>query len=208
MFENFHVYETEFAGKKISFETGKMCCLAGGSVLVRYGETTVLVNATASKKPRDGIDFLPLSVDFEEKLYSVGKIPGSFLKREGRPSDKAVLSSRVVDRPIRPLFPKDMRNDVTVVMTVLSVDPDCQPEIAGMIGASFALSISDIPWNGPIAGINVGLVDGEIILTPTAEQRKESDLTLVVAGTDKKVCMIEAGAKEVADDVMLAQVHL
>ena len=205
MFENFHVYETEFAGKKISFETGKMCCLAGGSVLVRYGETTVLVNATASKKPRDGIDFLPLSVDFEEKLYSVGKIPGSFLKREGRPSDKAVLSSRVVDRPIRPLFPKDMRNDVTVVMTVLSVDPDCQPEIAGMIGASFALSISDIPWNGPIAGINVGLVDGEIILTPTAEQRKESDLTLVVAGTDKKVCMIEAGAKEVADDVMGVQ---
>ena len=203
MFENFHVYETEFAGKKISFETGKMCCLAGGSVLVRYGETTVLVNATASKKPRDGIDFLPLSVDFEEKLYSVGKIPGSFLKREGRPSDKAVLSSRVVDRPIRPLSPKDTRNDVTVVMTVLSVDPDCQPEIAGMIGASFALSISDIPWNGPIAGINVGLVDGEIILTPTAEQRKESDLTLVVAGTDKKVCMIEAGAKEVADDVML-----
>ncbi len=203
MFENFHVYEAEFAGKKISFETGKMCCLAGGSVLVRYGETTVLVNATASKKPRDGIDFLPLSVDFEEKLYSVGKIPGSFLKREGRPSDKAILSSRVVDRPIRPLFPKDMRNDVTVVMTVLSVDPDCQPEIAGMIGASFALSISDIPWNGPIAGINVGLVDGEIILTPTAEQRKESDLTLVVAGTDKKVCMIEAGAKEVADDVML-----
>ena len=203
MFEHFRVFETEFAGKKISFETGKMCCLAGGSVLVRYGETTVLVNATASKKPRDGIDFLPLSVDFEEKLYSVGKIPGSFLKREGRPSDKAILSSRVVDRPIRPLFPKDMRNDVTVVMTVLSVDPDCQPEIAGMIGASFALSISDIPWNGPIAGINVGLVDGEIILTPTAEQRKESDLTLVVAGTDKKVCMIEAGAKEVADDVML-----
>ncbi|MCI9508785.1 MAG: polyribonucleotide nucleotidyltransferase [Angelakisella sp.] len=203
MFENYRVFETEFAGRKISFETGKMCCLAGGSVLVRYGETTVLVNATASKKPRDGIDFLPLSVDFEEKLYSVGKIPGSFLKREGRPSDKAVLSSRVVDRPIRPLFPKDMRNDVTVVMTVLSVDPDCQPEIAGMIGASFALSISDIPWKGPIAGINVGLVDGEIILTPTAEQRKQSDLTLVVAGTDKKVCMIEAGAKEVPDDLML-----
>ena len=206
MFEHFRVFETEFAGKKISFETGKMCCLAGGSVLVRYGEPTVLVNATASKKPRDGIDFLPLSVDFEEKLYSVGKIPGSFLKREGRPSDKAILSSRVVDRPIRPLFPKDMRNDVTVVMTVLSVDPDCQPEIAGMIGASFALSISDIPWNGPIAGINIGLVDGEIILTPTAEQRAQSDLTLVVAGTDKKVCMIEAGAKEVADDVMLAAI--
>ena len=206
MFENYRVFETEFAGRKITFETGKMCCLAGGSVLVRYGETTVLVNATASKKPRDGIDFLPLSVDFEEKLYSVGKIPGSFLKREGRPSDKAILSSRVVDRPIRPLFPKDMRNDVTVVMTVLSVDPDCQPEIAGMIGASFALSISDIPWNGPIAGINVGLVDGEIVLTPTAEQRAQSDLTLTVAGTDKKVCMIEAGAKEVADDVMLAAI--
>ena len=187
----------------MSFETGKMCCQAGGSVLVRYGETTVLVNATASAKPRDGIDFLPLSVDFEEKLYAVGKIPGSFLKREGRPSDKAVLSSRVVDRPIRPLFPKDMRNDVSVVMTVLSVDPDCVPEIAGMIGASMALSISDIPWNGPIAGINVGLVDGEIILTPNAEQRQKSDLQLTVAGTAEKVCMIEAGANEVDDDTML-----
>ena len=163
----------------------------------------MLVNATASAKPRDGIDFLPLSVDFEEKLYAVGKIPGSFLKREGRPSDKAVLSSRVVDRPIRPLFPKDMRNDVSVVMTVLSVDPDCVPEIAGMIGASMALSISDIPWNGPIAGINVGLVDGEIILTPNAEQRQKSDLQLTVAGTAEKVCMIEAGANEVDDDTML-----
>ena len=203
MFENFRVFETEFAGRKMTFETGKMCCQAGGSVLVRYGETTVLVNATASAKPRDGIDFLPLSVDFEEKLYAVGKIPGSFLKREGRPSDKAVLSSRVVDRPIRPLFPKDMRNDVSVVMTVLSVDPDCVPEIAGMIGASMALSISDIPWNGPIAGINVGLVDGEIILTPNAEQRQKSDLQLTVAGTAEKVCMIEAGANEVDDDTML-----
>ncbi|WP_283124482.1 polyribonucleotide nucleotidyltransferase [Angelakisella massiliensis] len=203
MFENFRVFETEFAGKKISFETGKMCCLANGSVLVRYGETTVLVNATASAKPRDGIDFLPLSVDFEEKLYSVGKIPGSFLKREGRPTDKAILCSRLVDRPIRPLFPKDMRNDVSVVMTVLSVDPDCLPEIAGMLGASFALSISDIPWNGPIAGINVGLVDGEIILCPNAEQRAKSDLNLTVAATEKKVCMIEAGANEVDDDTML-----
>ena len=203
MFENFRVFETEFAGRKMTFETGKMCCQAGGSVLVRYGETTVLVNATASAKPRDGIDFLPLSVDFEEKLYAVGKIPGSFLKREGRPSDKAVLSSRVVDRPIRPLFPKDMRNDVSVVMTVLSVDPDCVPEIAGMIGASMALSISDIPWNGPIAGINVGFVDGEIILTPNAEQRQKSDLQLTVAGTAEKVCMIEAGANEVDDDTML-----
>ncbi len=203
MFENFRVFETEFAGKKISFETGKMCCLANGSVLVRYGETTVLVNATASAKPRDGIDFLPLSVDFEEKLYSVGKIPGSFLKREGRPTDKAILCSRLVDRPIRPLFPKDMRNDVSVVMTVLSVDPDCLPEIAGMLGASFALSISDIPWNGPIAGINVGLVDGEIILCPNAEQRAKSDLNLTVAATEKRVCMIEAGANEVDDDTML-----
>ena len=203
MFENFRVFETEFAGRKMTFETGKMCCQAGGSVLVRYGETTVLVNATASAKPRDGIDFLPLSVDFEEKLYSVGKIPGSFLKREGRPSDKAVLSSRVVDRPVRPLFPKDMRNDVSIVMTVMSVDPDCMPEIAGMIGASMALSISDIPWNGPIAGINVGLVNGEIILTPNAEQRAKSDLQLTVAGTADKVCMIEAGANEVDDDTML-----
>ncbi len=202
MFENFKVFETEFAGRKISFETGKMCCLANGSVLVRYGDTSVLVNVTASQKPREGIDFLPLSVDFEEKLYSVGKIPGSFLKREGRPSDKAILCSRVVDRPIRPLFPKDMRNDVSIVMTVLSVDPDCSPEIAGMIGASFALSISDIPWNGPIAGINVGLIDGEIILCPNAKQKEKSDLTLTVAGTDKKVCMIEAGANEVDNDTM------
>ncbi|MEG0753790.1 MAG: polyribonucleotide nucleotidyltransferase, partial [Angelakisella sp.] len=203
MFENFRVFETEFAGRKISFETGKMCCLSGGSVLVRYGETTVMVNATASAKPRDGIDFLPLSVDFEEKLYSVGKIPGSFLRREGRAGDKAVLTSRVVDRPIRPLFPKDMRNDVSVVMTVLSVDPDCSPEIAGMLGASFALSISDIPWAGPIAGISVGLVDGEIILCPDAEQREKSILNLTVAGIADKVCMIEAGAKEVDDDTML-----
>ena len=169
MFEHYRVFETQLAGKKITFETGKMCALAGGSVLVRYGETTVLCNATMSEKPREGIDFFPLSVDFEEKLYSVGRIPGSFLRREGRPSEKAILTSRVVDRPIRPLFPKDMRNDVSVVMTVLSVDPDCQPEIAGMIGTSVALSISNIPWNGPIAGVAVGLVDGEIILTPTAE---------------------------------------
>ncbi|MEG2073983.1 MAG: polyribonucleotide nucleotidyltransferase, partial [Angelakisella sp.] len=208
MFENFKVYETELAGRKISFETGKMCCLSGGSVLVRYGETTVLVNATASAKPRDGIDFLPLSVDFEEKLYSVGKIPGSFMKREGKASDKAVLVSRVVDRPIRPLFPKDMRNDVTVVMTVMSVDPDCSPEIAGMIGTSMALSISDIPWAGPISGINVGLVDGEIVLCPTAEQKAKSTLTLTVAGTAEKVCMIEAGAKEVDDDTMLEAIML
>ena len=203
MFENFRVFETELAGKKISFETGKMACLANGSVLVRWGETVVLCNVTASPKPREGIDFFPLSVDFEEKLYSVGKIPGSFLKREGRPSQKAILTSRLVDRPIRPLFPKDMRNDVSVVMTVLSVDQDYSPEVAGMLGTSFALSISDIPWNGPIGGVQVGLVDGEIIVCPNEEQRSRSDLQLTVAGTREKIVMIEAGANEVDNETML-----
>ncbi|MEG1621477.1 MAG: polyribonucleotide nucleotidyltransferase, partial [Oscillospiraceae bacterium] len=203
MFENFKVFETTFAGKPISFETGKMCELSGGSCLVRYGGTTVLVNATASKKPRDGIDFFPLSVDFEERLYSVGKIPGSFMKREGRPSDKSILASRVVDRPIRPLFPKDMRNDCSVVMTVLSVDPDFSPEIAGMVGTSLALSISDIPWNGPIAGVSVGLVDGEIVVNPNAEQKEKSQMQLTVAGTAQKVCMIECGANQVEEEIML-----
>ena len=203
MFENYKVFETELAGKKITFETGKMCCLSNASVLVRYGETVVLVNVTASQKPREGVDFFPLSVDFEEKLYSVGKIPGSFIKRESRPSDKAILCSRLVDRPIRPLFPKDMRNDCSVVMTVMSVDPDCLPEIAGMIGTSFALSISDIPWNGPIAGVNVGLVDGEIIVCPDAAQREKSDMNLTVAANEDVICMIEAGANEVSNDVML-----
>lgn len=203
MFENYKVYEIEYGGKKMTFETGKMCCLSNASVLVRWGETVVLVNVTASAKPREGIDFFPLSVDFEEKLYAVGKIPGSFIKRESRPSDKAILSSRLVDRPIRPLFPKDMRNDCSVVMTVMSVDPDCLPEIAGVVGTSFALSISDIPWNGPIAGINVGLVDGEIIVSPDAAQRAKSDLNLTVAANEDVICMIEAGANEVANDVML-----
>ena len=203
MFENYRVFETEFAGKKISFETGMMCGLANGSCLVRYGETTVMVNVTMSQKPREGIDYFPLSVDYEEKLYSVGKIPGSFLKREGKPSDKAILVSRVVDRPIRPLFPKDMRNDCLVVMTVLSVDPDYSPEIAGMLGTSFALSISDIPWNGPIAGVSVGLVDGEIVINPDAEQKSKSMMAVTVAGTEEKIVMIEAGAKEVKEDVML-----
>ena len=207
MFENFRVFETELAGKKISFETGKWCALSNGSVVVRYGETTVMVNVTASQKPREGIDFFPLSVDFEEKLYAVGRIPGSFLKREGRPTPKAVLSSRVVDRPIRPLFPKDMRNDVAVVMTVLSVDQDCSPEIAGMLGTSFALSISDIPWNGPIAGVQTGLVDGEIVICPDEEQRKRSDLQLTVAGTQEKIVMIEAGANQVKEDVMLEAIR-
>lgn len=203
MFENFRVFETEFAGRPFRVETGKMCGLSNGSCLIQYGETTVLCNVTASAKPREGVDFFPLSVDFEEKLYSVGKIPGSYLKREGRPSEKAILTSRVVDRPIRPLFPKDMRNDVSVVMTVMSVDPDCLPEIAGMVGTSIALSISDIPWNGPIAGVSLGLVDGEVVINPTETQREKSDMTVTLAGTMEKIVMIEAGANEVKEDVML-----
>ena len=202
MFENYRVFKTMFAGRELTVETGKVCGLANGSCWVRYGETVVMVNVAASAKPRDGVDFFPLSVDYEEKLYAVGKIPGGFLKREGRPSEKAILTSRVVDRPMRPLFPKDMRNDVAITMTVLAVDPDCSPEILGMIGASIAVSISDIPWNGPIGGISVGLVDGEIVLMPNLEQRGKSDLNLTVASSEKKVVMIEAGANEVPDDVM------
>ncbi len=203
MFENYRTFETTYAGRKLVVETGKTCGLANGSCWVRYGETVVMANVTASAKPREGIDFFPLSVDYEERLYSVGKIPGSFTKREGKPSEKAILTSRCVDRPIRPLFPKDMRNDVSVVMTVLAVEPDNSPEIAGMIATSIAISISDIPWNGPIAGINVGLVDGEIVLNPTLEQRAKTDLTLTVAGTMEKIVMIEAGANEVPEDTML-----
>lgn len=202
MFENYKVFKTMFAGRELTVESGKVCGLANGSCWVRYGETTVMVNVTASAKPREGVDFFPLSVDYEEKLYSVGKIPGGFLRREGKPSEKAILTSRVVDRPMRPLFPKDMRNDVAITMTVLSVDPDCSPEILGMIGASIAVSISDIPWNGPIGGISVGLVDGEIVLMPNADQRAKSDLNLTVASSEKKVVMIEAGANEISDDVM------
>ena len=199
----FKVYETELAGRKISIETGKMAGLANGSVLVRYGETCVMVNVTASKEPREGIDFFPLSVDYEEKLYSVGKIPGSFLKREGKPSDKAILVSRAIDRPLRPLFPKDFRNDVVVVATVLSVEQDNSPEVAAMLGASAALSISDIPFGGPTAAVNVGLVDGQIVINPTEEQRKVSDLNLLVAGTADKIAMIEAGANEISNEQML-----
>ncbi len=202
MFEDYRVFKTMFAGRELTVETGKRCGLANGSCWVRYGETVVMVNVTASAKPRDGVDFFPLAVDYEEKLYAVGKIPGGFLKREGRPSEKAILTSRVVDRPMRPLFPKDMRNDVAITMTVLSVDPDCSPEILGMIGASIAVSISDIPWNGPIGGISVGLVDGEIVLMPNLEQRAKTDLNLTVASSEKKVVMIEAGANEVDDDTM------
>ncbi|MBO5266111.1 MAG: polyribonucleotide nucleotidyltransferase [Ruminiclostridium sp.] len=203
MFDNYRTFKTTFAGRELTVETGKVCGLANGSCWIRYGESVVMVNVTASPKPRDGVDFFPLSVDYEEKLYSVGKIPGGFLKREGRPSEKAILTSRVVDRPMRPLFPKDMRNDVAIVMTVLAVDPDTQPEILSMIGASVAVTISDIPWNGPIGGISVGLVDGEIVLMPDAEQRAKSDLQLTVASSEKKVVMIEAGANEVDDDTML-----
>ena len=203
----FKTYETELAGRKLVFETGKMAGLANGSVLVRYGDTVVLVNVTASKEPKEWIDFFPLSVDYEEKLYSVGKIPGSFIKREGKPSDKAILTSRAIDRPLRPLFPKDFRNDVVVVATVLCVDQDNSPEVAAMIGASAALSISDIPFGGPTAAVNVGLVDGNIIINPTEAEREKSDLTLTVAGTEKKIAMIEAGANEVPDDVMLKAIE-
>ncbi|MEG2597117.1 MAG: polyribonucleotide nucleotidyltransferase, partial [Oscillospiraceae bacterium] len=196
-------FRTMFAGRELIVETGKTSELANGSCWVRYGETVVMANVAASAKPRDGIDFFPLSVDYEEKLYAVGKIPGSFLKREGRPTEKAVLTSRMIDRPIRPLFPKDMRNDVSVVVTVLATDIDNSPEIAGFIAASIAIHISDIPFNGPIAAISVGLVDGEIVLNPMTEQRKVSDLNLTVAGSAEKIVMIEAGAKEVQNDVML-----
>ncbi len=193
MFENFKVFKTELLGRPLVVETGKMAQLANGSCLIRYGETVVHVAVTASAKPREGIDFFPLSVDFEEKLYAVGKIPGSFLKREGRPSEKAILASRVIDRPIRPLFPKDMRNDVSVVATVMSVDPDCSPEITAMLGVSVALSISDIPWNGPISGLSVGYVDGQLVLNPTAEQKAKSKMAVTVASTCDRVAMIEAG---------------
>ncbi len=203
MFENFRKFETVFAGRPLVVETGKMAQLANGECLVRYGETTVHVAATAAPKPREGVDFFPLSVDFEEKLYSVGKIPGSYTKREGRPTDKSILVCRMIDRPIRPLFPKDMRNDVSIVATVMSVDHDCSPEIAAMVGTSIALSISDIPWNGPISGVSVGRVNGEFVINPTQEQRKVSEMAVTVASTDKKIAMIEAGANEISDEDML-----
>ncbi|MBS7361348.1 MAG: polyribonucleotide nucleotidyltransferase, partial [Oscillospiraceae bacterium] len=202
MFEGFKKFETEIAGRPFVVEVGKMAQLAGGSCLVRYGETNVLCTATMAAKPREGVDFFPLSVDFEEKLYSVGRIPGSFQRREGRASEKATLASRVIDRPIRPLFPKDMRNDVGVVATVMSVDPDCQPEIAAMLGVSIALSISEIPWDGPISGVSVGLIDGEYVINPTEAQREVSRMAVTVASTSDLVAMIEAGAKEVTNDEM------
>ncbi|MBQ7036014.1 MAG: polyribonucleotide nucleotidyltransferase [Clostridia bacterium] len=197
------IFSTTLAGRTLTFETGKLAQLASGSVLVRYGDTAVMATATMSAKPREGIDFFPLSVDYEEKLYAVGKIPGGFIRREGKPSEKAILCSRVIDRPIRPLFPSDLRNDVTVITTVMSVEQDNSPEIAAMIGASAAICISDIPFAGPIAGVQVGLVDGEIIINPTLEQRAKSTLQMTVAGTATKVNMIEAGAHEVPEDIMM-----
>ena len=201
-FDDYKVFTYELAGRPLVVKTGKIAGLANGAALVQYGETTVLATATASASPREGIDFLPLSVDYDEKMYAVGKIPGGFLKREGKPSEKAVLAGRVIDRPVRPLFPKDLRNDVSLLLTIMSVDPDCSPEITAMIGASIALSISDIPWNGPIGGVFMGLVDGKPVVNPTCEQRKVSDLELTVAASMEKVVMIEAGANEVSDDVM------
>ena len=201
-FKNFKVWETEFAGRKFSLETGKMAGLANAAFLARYGETEVLCTVTASAKPREGVDFFPLSVDYEEKMYSVGRIPGSFLRREGRAGEKAILTSRCIDRPIRPLFPKDLRNDCSVVATVMSVDPDCSPEVTAALGVSAAIAVSDIPWDGPISSVNVGLVDGEIVLNPTLEQREKTDLTLTVASTADLVAMIEAGGNEIPDDLM------
>ena len=202
MFEDYKVFKTELGGRPLVVETGKMAMLAAGSCLIRYGETEVLCTATISDQPREGVDFFPLSVDYEEKLYAVGKIPGSFQRREGKASEKAILASRVIDRPIRPLFPKDMRNDVSVVATVMSVDPDCSPEITAMIGVSIALSISPIPWDGPISGVSVGLVDGEFVINPTAEQKEKSEMAVTVASTDSLVAMIEAGGNEISDEDM------
>lgn len=201
-YPNYHRYEMELAGRPFFMEVGKMAELANAAVFVGYGDTRVLVCATASPRPRDGVDFFPLSVDFEEKMYSVGRIPGSFNRREGRPGEKGVLCSRLIDRPIRPLFPSDFRNDVSIVCTVMSVDHDCSPDIAALIGTSAALAISDIPWNGPVAALRVGLVDGKLVFNPTSEQRKVSDLDVTVVSTGKKVVMIEAGANEVSNETM------
>ena len=204
----FKSYSMDLAGRKLTIETGKMAGLANASVLVKYGETTVLVNATASKEPKEGIDFFPLSVEYNERLYAVGKIPGGFTKREGKPADKAILTARAIDRPLRPLFPKDFRNDVVIDCLVLSVEQDCSPEICAMIGASCALSISDIPFGGPTAAVAVGYVNDEIVINPTEEQRKNSRLNLTLAGTHDKIAMIEAGADELPDDKMLEAIKV
>lgn len=199
----FRKFETTLAGRPVVVETGKMCGLTNGHCVVRYGDTVVMVNVTASRTPREGVDFFPLSVDYEEKLYSVGKIPGGYVKREGKPSEKAILTSRAIDRPIRPLFPSDLRNDVSVVATVLSVEQDNPPEVAAMIGTSIAISISDIPWNGPIGAVWLGIVDGNYVINPTVEERKTSEMLVTVAGTKEKIVMIEAAANEVEESIML-----
>ena len=206
-FPHYHKYTMELAGRTLTLETGKLAELANAAVMVGYGDTRVLCCVTAAPRPRDGIDFFPLSVDFEEKLYSVGRIPGSFNRREGRPGEKGILTSRVIDRPIRPLFPYDFRNDVSVMCTVMAVDHDCSPEIAALIGTSAALAISDIPWNGPVAALKVGLVDGKLVFNPDSEQRKVSDLDVTVVSTGMKVVMIEAGANEVPNDVMFEAIR-
>ena len=207
-FPHYHKYTMDLAGRPLTLEGGKLAELANAAVMVTYGETSVLCCVTAAARPRDGIDFFPLSVDFEEKLYAVGRIPGSFNRREGRPGEKGVLTSRVIDRPIRPLFPHDFRNDVSVMCTVMSVDHDCSPEICGLIGTSAALAISDIPWNGPVGALKVGLVDGKLVFNPTSEQRKVSDLDVTVVSTGKKVVMIEAGANQVPNDVMFEAIRM
>ena len=207
-FPNYHKYEMELAGRPLTMEVGKLAELANAAVMVGYGDTRVLCCVTAAPRPRDGIDFFPLSVDFEEKLYAVGRIPGSFNRREGRPGEKGILTSRVIDRPIRPLFPSDFRNDVSVMCTVMSVDHDCTPEIAALIGTSAALAISDIPWNGPVGALKVGLVDGKLVFNPDSEQRKVSDLDVTVVSTRKKVVMIEAGANEVPNDKMFEAIKM
>ena len=207
-FPNYRKYTMDLAGRPLTLETGKIAELANAAVMVTYGETTVLVTATASARPRDGIDFFPLSVDFEEKMYAVGRIPGSFLRREGRPGEKGILTSRVIDRPIRPLFPGDFRNDVAIMCTVMSVDHDCSPEIAALIGTSAALAISDIPWGGPVGALKVGYVDGQLVVNPTREQAEKSDLDVTVVSTGKKVVMIEAGANEIPNDLMFEAIQL
>ena len=207
-FPDYHKYELDLAGRPLTLEVGKLAELANAAVMVGYGDTRVLCCVTAAPRPRDGIDFFPLSVDFEEKMYSVGRIPGSFNRREGRPGEKGILTSRVIDRPIRPLFPSDFRNDVSVMCTVMAVDHDCSPEVAALIGTSAALAISDIPWNGPVAALKVGLVDGKLLFNPTSEQRKVSDLDVTVVSTGKKVVMIEAGANEVPNDVMFEAIRM
>ena len=206
-FPGYHKYELDLAGRPLTLEVGKLAELANAAVMVGYGDTRVLCCVTAAPRPRDGIDFFPLSVDFEEKMYSVGRIPGSFNRREGRPGEKGILTSRVIDRPIRPLFPYDFRNDVSIMATVMAVDHDCSPEIAALIGTSAALAISDIPWNGPVGAVKMGLVDGELVINPTSEQRKVSDLDVTVVSTGKKVVMIEAGANEVPNDKMFEAIQ-